>query len=84
MANGCSAALQACPLGLTEAAQLLGIGRTSAYQMAAAGTFPVPVLRLGRSIRIPTVPLLELLGLSNRVPEAQHSSQTSRCGVDLS
>jgi predicted DNA-binding transcriptional regulator AlpA len=57
-------------LSLTEAALLLGIGRTSAYQMAAAGTFPVPVLRLGRSIRVPTAPLLHLLGLSVPGPES--------------
>ena len=50
-------------LSLIEAAALLGIGRTHAYNLEAAGEFPVPVLRLGRVIRVPTAPLLDLLGL---------------------
>jgi predicted DNA-binding transcriptional regulator AlpA len=50
-------------LSLIEAAALLGIGRTHAYNLEAAGQFPVPVLHLGRVIRVPTAPLLELLGL---------------------
>jgi hypothetical protein len=50
-------------LDLATAARLLGIGRTAAYQMVGAGTLPVPVLRLGTLIRIPTAPLLQLLGL---------------------
>jgi hypothetical protein len=55
-------------LDLATAARLLGIGRTAAYQMVGAGTLPVPVLRLGTLIRIPTAPLLRLLGLP--VPDA--------------
>jgi predicted DNA-binding transcriptional regulator AlpA len=51
-------------LSLIEAAALLGIGRTHAYNLAAAGRFPVRVLRLGRVIRVPTAPLLYLLGLA--------------------
>jgi predicted DNA-binding transcriptional regulator AlpA len=50
-------------LDLPTAARLLGIGRTAAYQIIGAGTLPVPVLRLGHLIRIPTAPLLHLLGL---------------------
>ena len=50
-------------LSLIEAAALLGIGRTHAYNLEAAGQFPVPVLHLGRVIRVPTAPLLDLLGL---------------------
>jgi len=36
---------------LTEAARICGIGRTRAYQMASAGTFP-GVIRIGRSVRV--------------------------------
>jgi excisionase family DNA binding protein len=50
-------------LGVLEAARYLGIGRTTAYALIAAGELPVPVLRVGRSYRVPTAPLLELLGL---------------------
>jgi len=55
-------------LSLIEAAALLGIGRTHAYNLEAAGDFPVPVLHLGRVIRVPTAPLLELLGLPTPTP----------------
>lgn len=57
-------------LSLIEAAALLGIGRTHAYNLEAAGEFPVPVLHLGRVIRVPTAPLLELLGLPVPTPHA--------------
>jgi hypothetical protein len=43
--------------------QALGCGRTAGYASIRAGTFPVPVLRLGRVYRVPTLPLLELLGV---------------------
>jgi hypothetical protein len=51
-------------LDLPAAAHLLGISRTSAYELVRTGEWPSPVLRLGRRIKIPTQPLLELLGLS--------------------
>ncbi len=50
-------------LSAEEAFRLLGCGRTSGYEMIRRDEFPVPVLHLGRVIRIPTAPLLELLGL---------------------
>jgi hypothetical protein len=40
----------------------LGVGRSLGYHLIKNGQFPVPVLRLGRIIKIPTAPLLELLG----------------------
>lgn len=53
-------------LGLTTdietAGQILGIGRTKAYEMARAGDFPVRILRVGRRYRVATPLLLELLG----------------------
>jgi predicted DNA-binding transcriptional regulator AlpA len=48
---------------LTTAAGVLGIGRTCAYELVRTGTWPTPVLRVGRLIRIPTAPLLDLLGV---------------------
>jgi hypothetical protein len=52
---------------LTTAAGVLGIGRTCAYELVRTGAWPTPVLRIGRLIRIPTAPLLDLLGVE-RVP----------------
>ena len=48
-------------LDLADAAALLGVGRTTAYKLVHDGQWPTPVLRLGRLIKIPTQPLLELL-----------------------
>jgi excisionase family DNA binding protein len=38
-------------LRVDEAAQLLSLGRSTLYAMAAAGT--IPTVRVGRSLRIP-------------------------------
>jgi excisionase family DNA binding protein len=48
-------------LDLVDAAALLGVGRTTAYRLVRDGQWPTPVLRLGRLIKIPTKPLLDLL-----------------------
>jgi hypothetical protein len=48
---------------LQEAFTLLGISRATGYQQVHQGTFPVPVLRLGRNFKVPTAKLLDLLGL---------------------
>ncbi len=51
-------------LDLPEAARLLGVGRTLAYQLVRDGQWPTPVVRVGRLIKIPTRPLLDFLGVS--------------------
>jgi excisionase family DNA binding protein len=53
------------PAALTvpEAARLLGIGRSSAYQAVKTSTWPTRVVRVGRSIRIPKADVLRLLGM---------------------
>ena len=56
-------------LDLMTAAGLLGIGRTTAYQLARNGTFPVPVLRIGASYKVPTAALLELLGIHSHAAD---------------
>ena len=48
---------------LPEAAELLGIGRTSSYAAVSKGEFPVPVIKIGGRYVVPTKPLLDLLGL---------------------
>jgi hypothetical protein len=48
---------------LPTAARALGIGRTTAYQLARAGEFPTPVLRLGARYRVVTSGLLAALGI---------------------
>jgi predicted site-specific integrase-resolvase len=61
-------------LDVVTAGRLLGIGRTMAYQLARHGRFPVPVLRVGSNYRVPTAPLLALLGID---PPAHAAPQTT-------
>lgn len=48
---------------LLTAASVLRIGRTKAYQLAAAGRFPVPVVRVGHRYVVAVGHLLHVLGL---------------------
>jgi excisionase family DNA binding protein len=47
-------------LTVREAAAILRVGRNQLYQAVASGQ--LPAVRIGRSIRIPTQALLDLLG----------------------
>lgn len=49
---------------IVTAARILGVGRTVAYELVREGTWPTPVLHVGRKIRVPTAPLLVLLGVT--------------------
>lgn len=53
---------------LVTAAEILGIGRTAAHEMARRNEFPVPVLRIGRKYSVPVAPLLELLHIDQPEP----------------
>ena len=44
------------------AAHVLGIGRSLAYELVRTDAWPTTVLRVGKLIKIPTAPLLHLLG----------------------
>lgn len=48
-------------LTVVEAAGLLGIGRTLAYELIRLDAWPTPIIRLGKLIKIPSGPLLELI-----------------------
>jgi hypothetical protein len=58
------------------AGQLLGIGRDAAYAAAAAGQ--IPVLKLGRSLRVPVPKLLEMLGVTNDLENSEAGVTTPR------
>jgi len=49
---------------VATAAAVLGIGRTAAYELIRIGQWPTPILRLGKLIRVPSAPLLDLVGVS--------------------
>lgn len=55
------AGLEPQTYSLAEVARLLGVGYTSAHQMAQAGTLPVPAIRVGRQYRFPKAAVHRLL-----------------------
>jgi hypothetical protein len=48
-------------LDVPQAARLLGIGRTLAYELVRTNQWPTPVIRMGRLIKVPAGPLIELM-----------------------
>jgi hypothetical protein len=50
-------------VNVPTAGRALGMGSTLAYELAKAGTFPVPVLKVGRLYKVPRAGLLEVLGI---------------------
>jgi excisionase family DNA binding protein len=48
---------------VTTAAQALGLGRSTAYELARRGEFPCRILHIGSSYRVPTAELLRVLGI---------------------
>ena len=50
-------------LDVPAAARVLGIGRSLAYELVRRGEWPTPVLHIGKLIKIPTEPLVRLLGV---------------------
>lgn len=61
-------------LDIVAAGRLLGIGRTTAYQLARHGKFPVPVLHVGGGYKVPTAPLLALLGVGSPTDTATRTA----------
>jgi hypothetical protein len=47
---------------VSTAGQILGIGRTKAYQLVRSQPFPVPILKIGRCYVVPVEGLLQALG----------------------
>jgi hypothetical protein len=64
--------LRALPavVDVPTAARALGLGKSAAYQLVRSGAWPTPLLRLGKVIRVPTAPLLDLLGVESQDDEA--------------
>ncbi|WP_239067958.1 hypothetical protein [Actinomadura bangladeshensis] len=60
---------------LVTAGRALGVGRTKSYELARAGRFPCPVLRVGRSYLVPTNGLLTLLGLNDTAGQPAPESE---------
>lgn len=59
---------------------LLGVDRTTGYRAIREGTFPLPVIRVGRLIRVPAAPMRQLLGLpadQEQVSSSLHAGGTT-------
>lgn len=56
---------------LKRAAGLLAIGVSTAYGAVRNDEFPVPVIKIGGRIVVPTKPLLDLLGLEELPAEME-------------
>lgn len=46
---------------VVTAGKFLGISRTTAYQLARRGAFPLPLIRVGAQYRVPTAALIAAL-----------------------
>lgn len=57
-------------LTVEEAARLLGVGRSLAFDAIRRGDFPVPHFRVGRRIVIPTAGVLAALGIDHANDES--------------
>jgi excisionase family DNA binding protein len=60
-ATPCVSRKAALTYKIEEAARLLGIGRNQAYDAARNGSFPVPIIEIGRRKLVPRAPLDQLL-----------------------
>jgi predicted DNA-binding transcriptional regulator AlpA len=58
-------------IDVPTAASVLGLSRTTAYELIRVGRWPTPVLRLGKLIRLPTGPILDLLGVQRGEQQAE-------------
>ncbi len=52
---------EALTMSLAQAAKVLGIGASTAYRLCARGEFPVPVLRIGGTVKVSRKRLLDYI-----------------------
>jgi hypothetical protein len=64
------------------AGRCLGINRATAYELAARNELGVPVLRLGRSLRVPTAELRRVLGLGELGGDRHDRRRRAAAGED--
>lgn len=57
--------LASATLTVPEAGEALGLSRSTAYRLARSGEFPVRVLELGRTLRIPRAEFERYLGITD-------------------
>lgn len=65
-------------LSADEACELLGIDRKTGYRAIRNGSFPVPTIRVGRLIKVPTAPLVRLLTGDDSLGEEVHDASETK------
>ena len=63
-----------------QAAEVLDLSRTAAYELIRSGAWPTPVFRLGRLMRIPTAQVLKLLGIESEVGSSRPENASREAG----
>lgn len=69
---------------LTTAAAVLRIGRSTAYRLAANDAFPIPLIKAGRSYRVVTSALIDVLGATEVVAELANIGGDCDANADTS
>jgi predicted DNA-binding transcriptional regulator AlpA len=69
-AAACEALQNELTVRLPVAAVLLGLSKAHAYDLVRENAFPVPIIKLGRAIRVPTRALREVLQVQGSSPKA--------------
>lgn len=64
------AGLEPATYSLAEVARLLGVGYTSAHQLALIGKFPITPIRVGRQYRFAKSSVHRLLGMESEERDA--------------
>lgn len=66
-------------LNVQDAADYLGVSKSCAYAAIDAGEFPVPVVKVGKRIKVPARALYALAG-DERAAQASTSPDSASCG----
>lgn len=61
---------------------LAGLCRDESYRAVKRGTFPVPVIKVGHRLVVPTAPILELLGIRPDKSEAAPVTSAASEGIE--
>lgn len=75
-------ALPALPSAWPDGGMACGLGRTTTFQLIASGEFPVPVIRVGRSLKVRRSDLLNFLGIREENGSASEVQSEASAGND--
>jgi predicted DNA-binding transcriptional regulator AlpA len=67
---------------VTTAARALGLGRSTAYELARCGEFPCRILHIGSSYRVPTAELLRVLGINPADQDHDRAREAAPVALD--